>query len=495
MLAKILNKPMKYLLICLYLLTTASWVYAFPQFTGRENAIELAKVIDKAQFMAHRVASVFVKNRTSEEFYLQVILDDGSSQDWYMDRIYEWVLTDQLLPINNQVIVFPSDESTEFFVLDKNQFYRLVLTSEAFVKTYEEHDLLSGKNLKYEIRRFRLILPEEEARYKTDARGNRYRYVLELKNGSREVFTYLDAYKLMTQGAFIQEPLKDDIILSRAFQVQGIDVKPKQLEDELRNIWRFGVEVMFNQPIPLSPELFPFQVIEENFRDPQTGDRLNRFYIQVMFPNAEKIKDIPIIRTLEYLQHVSIVTDVENQKRIFLRAQINPDVFELPPYIEVTSKNAVIVHFFIVTDQSVAQRSEFVEPGKAEITMHPAMVPATRGTKFDEHYLKAVELIRFIQGHHDLHLKIQTYLKALAELQQASLNATKDDQLSQALSQRDVLYEVLPQMIIENTQSKLRNPKSEINKDELLQHLEQAENITENREILRQVLSLKNILK
>ena len=63
--------------------------------------------------------------------------------------------------------------------------------------------------------------------------------------------------------------------------------------------------------------MFPFQIVEEQFRENTTGLRTNRFYLQVVLPNTEKIKDIPSIRTLEYLQHVELVTDVEHQKRSF----------------------------------------------------------------------------------------------------------------------------------------------------------------------------------
>ncbi|MGK5090959.1 hypothetical protein WDW89_02955 [Deltaproteobacteria bacterium TL4] len=470
-------------------------LWAFPQYTTRENAIRLAEVIDKAHFKSHRVASVFVKNRTADEYYLQVILNDGSNHDWMMDNIYEWTITDQLVLIDNRTLVFPSDESTEFHVLDKNQFYSMVLNSEAFIKMYQAHDLLVGKSIKLEIRRFRLIQPDEDARFKTDPLGNRYRYVLELKNGTREILTYLDAYQMMTQGAFILKSDSEDVILKRAFQVKGLRVLPKQLEDELRNIWRFGVEVLFDQNIPLTEDLFPFQIIEENLRDPKTGERQDLFYIHILFPNTEKIQEIPTIRTLEYLQYVGLVTDIQHQKRVFLRAQINPEVFELPPYIEVTNHNSVVIHFFIITDQSVAKRKDFVDPDQLQEVLQPSKVPMSRGTPFDLHYLKAVGLIRSVQGHHNLHTKVTTYLIALEELKQSALKAANDEEVSQAFAQRDVLYEILPQLIIENVQGKLRKRGKDFSASELNAQLEAAEKISENREFLKEIESLKNLLR
>ncbi len=486
---------MKKLIIFAIVLLTATVACAFPRYTTRETALRLAKAIDKGIFKNHRIASAFVKNRTPNEYYLQVILDDGSSHEWYMDRIFQWALNDQLLLSNNRVLVFPSDESTDFHILDKNAFYRLVLTSKAYVKTYGPHDLLEGKHLKFAIRRFRLIQPEDEDMFATDDMGNRYRYVLELKNGSREVFTYLDAYELMSNGAFIQQPEATDVVLERAFEVQQLLISPKRIEDEIRNIWSFGVEVVFNNPILLSEDVFPFQVVEETTRHPVTGERETRFFIHVLFPNAVKIKEIPEIRTLEYLQHVNVVTDVASQNRLFLRAQVNPEIFELRPFVQVTEQNSVMVNFFIVTDQSLVQRKEFVESPMLAAALHPALAPMPRDTEFDKHYLTAVDQIRSVQGHHSLGLKISTYLAAVEHLRQAAIHAKTDGQVSQALEQRDVLYEVLPKMIMENTQQQLRRPGPEYDPNLLVSQLQRAEQITTNHEMLKQLRVLKNAVR
>ncbi|MBF0286674.1 MAG: hypothetical protein HQM14_02555 [SAR324 cluster bacterium] len=485
---------MKKIWIILILLLMSNTVNAFPKYTTRENALRLAKVIDKGVFNSHRIASAFVKNRTPNEFYLQVILDDGSSHEWLMDRIYQWALNDQLVLANNRVLVFPSDESTEFYVLDKNAFYRLALSSSAFVKTYKEHDLLAEKNLKFAMRRFRLIQPEDDDLFVTDNMGNRFRYVLEFKNGSREILTYLSAYQLMHNGAFIQKPGPTDIILNRAFQVQGMKATRKKVEDEIRNIWSFGVEVLLNQPMPLSPDLFPIQIVEETMRHPETGERQTRFYIHVLFPNTEQVQEIPEIRTLEYLQHVNIITDIAHQNRVFLRAQINPDVFELPPYIQVTNRQSVKVNFFIVTDQSMVKRPDFVEISQAKTMMHPALEPMPKDTEYDKYYLAAVEKIRSVQGHHSLHLKIETYLAAVELLKKAAMNTKTDQQVAQALQQRDVLFDVLPKMVVENTQQQLHRTDRQFDRSMLLRHIEHAEHITTNREFLKQLRILRSSL-
>ena len=484
---------MKKIGIVLILILLASSALAFPKFTSRENALRLAKVIDKGFFKSYRIASAFVKNRTPNEFYLQVILDDGSSHEWFMDRVYLWVLTDQLFLTNNRVLVFPSDESTDFHILDKNAFYRLVLNSQAFIKTYPEYDLLAGKRLKFAIRNFRLLEPQDDDLFLEDDMGNRYRYVLELINGSREVLTYPDAYRLMHNGAFIETPELTDVILERAFQVERILATPKKVEDEIRNIWSFGVEVQFNQPIPLTQQFFPFQVVEEIMRDPETGARETRFFVQVMFPNAIKIREIPEIRTLEYLQNVSVVTDITQQDRIFLRAQVNPGIFELPPYVQITQQGTVKVNFFLAIDQSIVSRPDFIDAQRMEEEFHPALRELPQETDYDKYYLEAVDQILAVQGSPSLKLKVKSYLEAVETLKLAAVNAVNDQQVAQALQQRDVIYGVLPKMILENTEQQLLRAE-QIDRITLLQQLEKAEEITTNREFLKQLRALKNSL-
>ncbi len=489
------------LLISVTLFPTS--IFAFPEYTSKLNAIKLAETLDKGLYRDLRISSVFVKNRTNDEHFLQAVLEDGSSQEWKLNQVYEWSLTDQLQLTGNRVLVFPSSESTEFGILDKNEFYRLVLTSQAYVKTYGEHDLLEGKRMTYGIRRFRMLHPGEEEQFAADDQGNRFRYVLELDNGGREIFTYLDAYQLMNDGAFIQDPLEDDIILSQPFLVRELVALPRQVEDELRNIWRFGVEIIFDQNVALTPDLIPYQIVEQNLRDPETGLRKNQFFIQVMIPNAEKIREVPGFRTLEYLQHVEVVTDVEHQQRIFLKAQINPQIFELPPFVEVTSNNSIVVNFFSVTDQSVTRRQQFLDSRIPIAGLQSAFFSYPQETEFERYYLQAVEQIRSAQRQSNLHLKIETYLNALDSLHESALQAQNDQEIAQALLQRDTLLKTLPDLIISNTQRKILEStqmeqdsiQMEETRRQLLSHLDRAADFAPQRDQQQKIASLRNILR
>jgi hypothetical protein len=498
---KTLNKHWTALLIggCAWL-TSVLPLHAFPEYTSRENAIRLANVINRGEFKTFQINSVFVKSRTETEYYLQALLDDGSTRDWKMDRIYEWTLTDQLRLPGNQALVFPSEESTEFVVLDKNVFHREALQARVYTKVFEEHDILEGRSIKLAISRFRMLQPGEESRFATDARGNRYRYVIELENGMREVLTYPMAYRLLEIGALSPEVLPGDRIHSKTFKVREMVAIPRQTEDELRSIYRFGVEVFFDRPMSLRPEMFPFQVVEQSMRDPETGQRRNQYYLQVSIPNSEKLREIPGFRSLEYLRYVELVTDVEHQKRVFLRAQVNPDILELPPYIEVTDRNSIVVSFYTVTDQSVARRQQLIDTPTA-LNVPRSVIPTSgEETEFERFYLQAVEQIRAAQRQADEHLKISTYISALDTLQDASVRATNDAQLTQSLKQRDVLLKVLPGMVVENAQRQILEKTQdgilpESLRQELNQHLEYVERYTSDGQILRKIETLRNILR
>ena len=253
--------------------------FAFPEYTSRQKALKLAGVLDKGYLKSIKISSVFVKNKGEDDYYLQAILDDGSSRKWLIDRIRQWTQTDELILSNNRALVFPSPESTDFGVLEKNDFYRTVLNATAFVKTFGKHDILEGKSLVLGILRFR-ILQEEDSKYlKTNKYGDRYRYVLELENGSREYLTYTDAFVLMQRSAFLEEVPENVNVLRRSYKVREMKKIPLQLEDELRDIWRFGIEVVFDGPVMTSPDRFPYQVVELKMRDPETGQYLSLIHI------------------------------------------------------------------------------------------------------------------------------------------------------------------------------------------------------------------------
>ncbi len=486
--------------VCLFLFLGTA-LHAFPKYTSRENAIKLADVIDKGFYRGTNITTVFVKNRGEDEYYLQAILDDGSSRMWTLDNINDWTKNDELILSGNRALIFPMKGSTEFAVLEKNKFYRKIITAGAFIKTYETHDVLEGISLVYAIRKFRIIQQGDERHYTSDESGHRYRYVLELENGSKEYLTYPDAYRLMQNDALLESSLKGETVHRRPFRVREIADVPRQLEDELRNIWSFGVEVFFDRPVTLKSSQFAYQIVEQNLRDPETGMRRNQFFVHVVFPNTIKIRDVPGFRNLEYLRYVEVVTDVEHQQRVMLRAQVNPEAIELPPYVEVTDGHSVIVRFFTVTDQSVAQPEGYLRTETPVTAARMMISPEGPKTDFERAYLRAVELIRSAQRQGNNHLKVESYLGALEALRIASLRADNDAQIAQTLKQRDMLLKILPEMVIRNSQMTIlalqqsgMEATDEVKK-QLLRQLSIAQRHAVMEEQLQNIESLQNILR
>ena len=174
-----------YLIIIIFFFEKDSFLFGFPEYTSREKALKLASVLDHGYFKSIKISSVFVKNRGKDEFFLQSILEDGSSRKWLINRVREWTHSDELILSKNRALVFPQSGRTDFGVLEKNDFYRNVLSARAFIKIYGEHDVLEGKSMVLGIRRFKILQEGDPKFLSTNRLGERYRYLLELENGSK----------------------------------------------------------------------------------------------------------------------------------------------------------------------------------------------------------------------------------------------------------------------------------------------------------------------
>ena len=505
MLEKILNKKIYLITFIVFLLLAclSQSTLAFPKYTSRQKALKLAAVLDHGYFKSIKISSVFVKNRGKDDYYLQAILDDGSSRKWLLNRIREWTQTDELILSENRALVFPSSESTDFGVLEKNDFYRIVLNATAFVKTYGRHDILEAKSLVLGVRRFRILEPEDSKFLSTDKLGDRYRYVIELENGTHEFFTYNDAFALMQRSAFLEEVPENVKVLRKTFKVIELKKIPLQIEDELREIWRFGIEVVFNGPIEISPDLFPYQVVELKLKDPKTGKYKVQFFMQIVFPNTEKTIEISGFKNHEYLRFVELDTDVEHQKRAILRAMFNPDALNLPPFIEITGHNSIVVNFYSSTDQSLTQPPGLVVSRSAGELPRSVFTPDQQETEFEKNYMEAVGLIREAQAQLNTDDRIETYFIALKALKQAALSAEYDIQIAQALKQRDLLLRTMPKLIIRNVQMSVlaMNLESsdskadpEVSKKLLIQSIH-AERFATTREQQQKIITLRSILR
>ena len=487
----------------LFLATYVNTLHAFPEYTSRQKALKLAEVLENGYFKSIKISSVFVKNIGEEDYYLQALLSDSSSRKWLLNRIREWTHTDELILSNNRALVFPSSATTDFGVLEKNDFYRTALNATAYVKTFGKHDVLEGKSLVLGILRFR-ILQENDSNYlKKNKHGDRYRYVLELENGTYEYLTYTDAFLLMQRSALLEDVPESVNVLRKSYKVKRMKKIPLQLEDELRDIWRFGIEIFFDKPVMTDADKFPYNIVEIKKKDVNTGRLRSTFFLQIVFPNAEKKTLVKGFRKHEYLHQVKIETDKEHQKRVILKAMVDPDVMDLPPYIEVSDRNSVVVNYYSSQDRNLTQ------PPDLPVTQFPSeaprsvFTPTKLETEFEKKYMQVLILIRDSQKQQNMNLRINAYFKALEDLKKASLSADNDIQITQALNQRDVLLRTLPKLIIRNVQMTILAKKLDqqgIIADpglsrELLAQLAQAERYASTEDQKDKIASLQNILQ
>ena len=278
---------------------------------------------------------------------------------------------------------------------------------------------------------------------------------------------------------------------------------PLRLEDELHDIWRFGIEVVFDKPIMTDADKFPYRVVEVKKKDINTGRLKSSFFLQIVLPNAEKRTLVKGFRKHEYLYQVKIETDKEHQNRVILEAKINPDVMDLQPYVEVTDRNSVIVNYFMSLNRDLTQPPDLPVSQSPSEVPRSVFTPEKLETEFEKKYMQVLVLLREAQQLQNINLRINAYFKALDALKKASMSAKNDIQITQALNQRDVLLRTLPKLIIRNVQmtilaKKLDQQKTKVDPElsrELLGLLAQAERYASNEDQQHKIASLQNILR
>ena len=308
---------------------------------------------------------------------------------------------------------------------------------------------------------------------------------------------------MLKRSAFLEEIPEIRPVFRKTFKVQEIKKIPLQIEDELREIWRFGIEVFFDRPILKNSLNFPYQVVENKFRDPVTGRYKAMFFLQIIFPNSEKTQEIKGFNNHEYLRFVEMETDVENQKRVILRAMINPDALTLPPFAEVTERNSVIVNFYSSSDQSLTHPPDLLASRSISELPRSVFPSEHQETEFEKDYMEAVRLIREAQNQLNTGHRIDLYFKALNALKQAALSAELDIQIAQALKQRDLLLRTMPKLIIRNVQmtilafeldGKGTNFDPQI-REKLRKQLIHAERFATSQDQLKKIISLQSIFR
>lgn len=469
-----------------------------PKYTDKVTALKLAKILDKGMFGRYTISSAYVQNNNISEYYISVILSDGSVQKWFINDIYKWSRDDRLVLSNNRALLFLDPTDSRFVILDKNKFHRLAIMSKVFVKVYGANDPLEGKEFHYQLKTFSLISPTETA-FGRNELGSKFRYIIDLYNGTRELLTYEDAYILMMKKHLLKKINSSVDTFKDAYQVTKILPYPKSNPEN--GVSQFGIEIQFNQPIKLKGHQFPFEIYERKTYSKRTRKSLKQFVIDITIPNSEKRYEIRPISNLEYLQNAKIVKDPKFTKRLLLRTTFSPQVMDIPPVIYKNSENSVYITFFNLVDQTILNRGMLLQAQKRKnAEMESAKrIKITKAIKKDSEYGKA--FIGAMEIHKQSQIikepldRINSLLSGIKQFEQAALYAQKDSELYNALAKRNQLRGLIIVLSIDYVKTELS--KSEVtaeNAQRLFSLLEQSEAFTRKKQILRDIETLKEQL-
>lgn len=475
-----------------------SQAMAMPRYTDKENALALARVLDKGSFGRYTVSSTYVQNVSSKDYYISVILSDGSSHKWYMDQVYKWAREDKLLLSKNRSLLFLDSRDTKFVILDKNLFHRQALQANVYVKQYGLGDPLEGQKFRYQVKSFNLISPHETA-FGRDETGSKYRYIVDLMNGTSELLTYESAYQLMKQNYMLTvKDLKADI-LSHAYQVNKIVPTPKGMVED--GVAQFGIEIQFDSNIVLTGENFPIEIYERKLYSERTKTYTKEFVMDITIPNSEKTNVIRPVASLEYLHNIEVVRNSKYPKRTFLRASFNPFVLDIPPVIYKNSDTSVFINFFALIDQSVISRGMLLEEKgrKALERKTYRTIRVKKAIKSDSDYGRAfisgLETQKMAMVIKDEIAKIDKLLDAIRQFEESALYAESDAQLYNALTKRNQLRENVITLTMEFIEARLRQPNfGGTSAKTLLDQLDRAESFTGVPDVLKSIEQLREKL-
>ncbi|MCH8884498.1 MAG: hypothetical protein IIA41_13505, partial [SAR324 cluster bacterium] len=300
-----MNRLAKYrrgcVLASIFLLAAAT-ALAAPRYTDRENALAMAEALQNGIFRENLINSTFIQSIGGERYFIKVVLDNGSEQDWNIDRIRQLSRTESIVLKNNGALLFPSEETNDFVVLDKGRFAQMALQSKVYIKEYRSSDVLAGQRINFAVHRFNLVellnlVPG------SDELGYRHHYLFDLENGQRERLSYLDAYRALERGGLISDPLSVSPVLRAPYRLREIKPHPLQ-QPPGEPVGHFAVEMVFDRPVELEPGHFPFQFFERPIR---RGSPATDFIVEITFPNAVMPEPVDSIDSLEFLRKIHAV--------------------------------------------------------------------------------------------------------------------------------------------------------------------------------------------
>jgi hypothetical protein len=249
------------------------------------------------------------------------------------------------------------------------------------------------------------------------------------------------------------------------------------------------VELVFDEAVHLTPAHYPVQVFE------MPGNDHGGFTMQVTLPNAELSAPVQPIPALEFLNSIRVQNDANHAKRMLLNANINPDVLEFPPRVEVRD-HSVSITFVKVVDQSVLSRKSLLEENLRRqqeqlLGMRLTDEQKQRREKYVQAFEGGFKRLEQARSQNDPRAQIGTLNEALVQFREAAANASTDLELHDALRERNNLMSRIPLLVVEDVRAELEKG-SPSDPENLKRLIATAAALTRDLETLR---TLRDLLR
>ncbi|MBL0691850.1 MAG: hypothetical protein JJV97_05915 [SAR324 cluster bacterium] len=244
---------------------------------ARQKAIYLAKLLDGAKYDKQLIRSVIVMNHSKDEFFVVATLGNGKTVRFYIDVLKQTINQARLELDGNLQLIFPDKNTSDFVLLDKQEFYNQALNAKYFKKTYPLEHPLSGKVFYYKINNFEVI-----------GKANPV-YKVKFANGGQEIFNSNQAYQTLADDLFLSSiNAQVNSVFSNNFwikEVKGFKDMPYNLQLLKKDdSYKFGIHIAFNNKIEYKADDLSVSFKKIN----------KKFHVEIAIPNATRAKGIKI---------------------------------------------------------------------------------------------------------------------------------------------------------------------------------------------------------
>ena len=90
----------------LILAGSAGGAMAASKFTDKENALNLAEILDKGVFRNRLITATFIQSVGKGQYFIKAILDNGAEHNWNINRIRALSKQEAIVLSNNRALLF-----------------------------------------------------------------------------------------------------------------------------------------------------------------------------------------------------------------------------------------------------------------------------------------------------------------------------------------------------------------------------------------------------